>query len=138
MFLCFIIFCSLLYVVLLCCIMLCHVLRRVSSPSVDPNNLFVRHHILSCKKNVDTFMQICTFQLFKLHIYLFPMLFVECVPYIPCPVGVCASTHSPCCVWNVCHTYNVLWVFVHRPTAHAVCGVCAIHIMFCGCLCIDP
>ena len=66
---------------------------------------------------------------------------VPCVPYIPCAVGVGASTHSPTvCVWLVYHTYHVLWVLVHRPTAHAVCvcGMCTIHTMCCGCWCIDP
>ena len=66
---------------------------------------------------------------------------VACVPYMPCAVGVGASTHSPCCaVCVACVPYIPCAMDVgastHSPCC--VCGMCAIHTMCCWCWCIDP
>ena len=60
-------------------------------------------------------------------------------PMLCCVCGMC-TIHTVCygcwcinpqpmlCVWHVCHTYHVLLVLVHRPTAHAVCVACVPYI----------
>ena len=65
---------------------------------------------------------------------------VACVLYIPCGVGVGASTHSPCCVCVACVPYMPCAVGV-GASIHSPCctsGMCTIHTMYFGRWCIDP
>ena len=101
--------------------------------------LVLVHKTDSGKKNArcQTYC-LCCFTTCVLICYVVFIIFICC----------CLLLFMSCCSQNrlrqktpagkliVWHTYNVLWVFAHPPTAYAVCGTCAIHTMSCRCLCI--
>ena len=59
-----------------------------------------------------------------------PMLCVcgMCAIHTMCCGCWCIDPQPIMCVWHVYHTCHVLWVLVHRPTAHAVCVACVPYI----------